>query len=471
MHLLILVRHGSYPHGGLLLISSGIGKTLQALVAVALAHSDRDAQRDAGVVTSPVSVVVCPSSVVGHWVSEIEKFFPGQSVFQPLCYAGSLSTRIELRLKEFSGCNIIVTSYSILRSDIDFLANFEWRCCILDEGHLLKNPKTATARASKRLRARHKVILTGTPVQNKVSEVWASFDFLMPNFLGSSACFSKDFARPIMNSQLPGASAETVKEGMTKLKLLHQQVLPFILRRDKDEVLRELPPKNVMVVRVPLSDLQKQIYQDFSSTSDARKSLASLEVAIGDDKKSDPKFDSNVMKSLIFLRLLCTHPSLVLPGQRHTGEQGDTWFTLNASGKMVALAQLLGEAGIIYDDKIMAADSDSSLLYCDEEAAAPDAYNDVISFNGNIVSRSGAENTLKASTKCLIFCQFTRTLDIVEELLFKQKMPSLRYLRLDGRVPAEQRAKMADAFNNDDTISVMLLTTRVGGLGLNLTGT
>ncbi len=310
------------------------------------------------------------------------------------------------------------------------------------------------------------MILTGTPVQNSVNEVWAAFDFLMPNFLGTSDSFSKNFARPIMNSQLQGASASVVNEGMMKLKLLHQQVLPFILRREKEQVLRELPPKNLITVTVPLSDLQRQIYKDFSLTSNARESLAALEGFIGNSLSSE-SLGMGVLKTLLFLRLLCTHPSLILSPQQQLIERYRPWQRLEASGKMMALVQLLSEAGI-YKDSVTAADNDASLLYCDEEETTADSYQEVITFQDDIVPSSF--NKTKAATKCLIFSQFTRTLDLVEELIFKQKMPSLRYLRMDGRVPPEKRSILAETFNHDDALSVMLLTTRVGGLGLNLTG-
>jgi hypothetical protein len=122
---------------GALCDSMGLGKTLQALVAMAIAHGDDENESGA-----PISLVVCPSSIVGHWVQEIKKFFPGKHVFQPMSYTGPLSTRVALRTHFKSQYNIVVTSYSVLRSDISILKDFEWRCCVLDEGHLLKNPRT-----------------------------------------------------------------------------------------------------------------------------------------------------------------------------------------------------------------------------------------------------------------------------------------------------------------------------------------
>ena len=160
----------------------------------------------------------------------------------------------------------------------------------------------------------------------------------MPNFLGSSTVFSKEYARPIAAGQLPSATAGQINDGSEKLKQLHQQVLPFILRRVKDQVLRELPPKQVTVVRAPLSSLQKQIYADFCQAEEARTSLNALEESIKNEKISaDHSLGSNVLKTLLFLRLLCTHPALVLTG----GSSVDSaeWWSLSASGKMLALIQ------------------------------------------------------------------------------------------------------------------------------------
>jgi hypothetical protein len=127
---------------GSLCDSMGLGKTLQALIAVALAHYDHD-DRKGGIFNEEAkSLIVCPSSVGGHWVNEIQKYFPLGNVFSPVLYAGSLATRQAFKSEKFVGCNIIVTSYSVLRSEVDTFCEREWIYCVLDEGHLLKNPKT-----------------------------------------------------------------------------------------------------------------------------------------------------------------------------------------------------------------------------------------------------------------------------------------------------------------------------------------
>lgn len=121
------------------------GKTLQALVAIALAHEDTEGPEkdlDKRFDQRRQSLVICPSSIVGHWMYEIRQFFPLQSVFQPVCYVGSVATRRRLRENDFFPSNLVVTSYAVLRSDIDYLGRLSWCYCVLDEGHLLRNPRT-----------------------------------------------------------------------------------------------------------------------------------------------------------------------------------------------------------------------------------------------------------------------------------------------------------------------------------------
>ena len=298
----------------------------------------------------------------------------------------------------------------------------------------------------------------------------------MPNFLGTSSSFAKEFASPIAKSQLPGASAACIVEGMSKLKALHQQVLPFILRREKSQVLKDLPPSTVTVIKLPMSTAQKSIYSDFCARRDARSSLKAFEDVvenIGSSNQSDqPKMDRGMLKSLLFLRFLCTHPLLVLTESQRL-DVPKSWLSHAASGKMLALAELLREAGVLKGE-LTGVDNDMSLLYCDDDSDEQDAL-DGISENQLLgIHDFGAAfaDKLAASeriSKCLIFAQFTRSLDVIEELLFQPNFSSLRYVRLDGKVPQEKRQSVVDAFNEDSNVSVMLLTTRIGGLGLNLT--
>jgi hypothetical protein len=456
---------------GALCDSMGLGKTLQALVAVALAHTDENKKSK----NRDVSLVVCPSSVVGHWMNEIDKFFPHGQIFRPVAVMGTPSQR-KAKMKDATiSCNLVVTSYATLRSDIEDIASVNWLYCILDEGHLLRNPKTATARASRRLRSRHSLILTGTPVQNKVNEVWATFDFLMPNFLGSATQFTQEFARPISKGQIAEARAVDIACSMEKLKLLHQQVLPFILRREKEAVLKELPPKVVTRIPCPMSPVQERMYQQFCSSEVGHRSILALNQSVaGIDSAvaSEPlTIGSDIFKSLLYLRLLCTHPWLVKGHSATSDRVDDAIYHIDVSGKLMALKELLRDAGIAAEE-LSAADNDSSLLYCeDADDVEIDGFNAVLDPSVSDALQCNMQDaTNKSASRCLIFAQFTHSLDLVEDLLLKSHMPAVQYLRLDGKVPASKRCEIVDTFNRDDRFKILLLTTRIGGLGLNLTG-
>lgn len=303
----------------------------------------------------------------------------------------------------------------------------------------------------------------------------------MPNFLGSAQSFAKEFARPITKGHLPGTAAENINTGMEQLKLLHQQVLPFILRREKEHVLKDLPPKVVSTVPCEMSTRQRALYERFLGTREAKESVEELQRALEQPSSSPADANSTpanivgtkTLKILLYLRLLCTHPSLVdrdSTSNTTMNVQDTDAYDMSLSGKFLALVELLRACGI-HKDEITGADNDTSLLYCDQEDESGDGDSDI----SNLLSPVESDGVLNSSatdggSKCLVFAQFTNSLDAVEDLLVKRHMPSLRYLRLDGRVPVAKRTALVDAFNNDPSIKLMLLTTRVGGLGLNLTG-
>lgn len=338
----------------------------------------------------------------------------------------------------------------------------------LTQFHACRLVLSATACAARRIRAQHKLVLTGTPIQNNVAEIWAIFDFLMPNFLGGSDSFAKNYSNPITKSIRPNASASDIAEGIKRLKILHQQVLPFILRREKSEVLQELPPKNVSVIRVPMSDAQATIYRSFCERAEIKECLQAFDVVVKEGDVNIPVSTSIVLKTLLFLRLLCTHPSLVLTNTSNI-QNAPQLNRVDSSGKLLALIELLREAGI-FEESSLGADNDSSLLYYDDDLPDQETFDSFMEDpqNGATLQPRLNSNEVNSPSKCLIFAQFTRSLDLLEKLLFHVHMPSLRYVRLDGNVTPAQRTKLVEAFTEEPTIRVMLLTTRVGGLGLNL---
>ncbi len=189
---------------GILCDDMGLGKTLQA--SAILASDTAERLKNTEVAPLP-SLVVCPPTLVGHWAFEIEKFIPSD-ILNPLQYAGSISERASLRTK-FQNHNVIVTSYDVLRKDVDILAQQVWNYCILDEGHIIKSAKSKITQAAKRIQADHRLILTGTPIQNNVLELWSLFDFLMPGFLGTE--------RQVLHSNLFGILSSELFVGNRQL--------------------------------------------------------------------------------------------------------------------------------------------------------------------------------------------------------------------------------------------------------------
>lgn len=408
-----------YKLHGVLCDDMGLGKTLQSIVVVAASHAERAARRE----PAAPSLVVCPPTLTGHWVFEVNKFIPSKYL-KPLQYVGPPVERERLR-SHVKNYNLIVASYDIVRKDIDFFSAIKWNYCILDEGHVIKNGKTKAFKAIKQLVANHRLILSGTPIQNNVLELWSLFDFLMPGLLGTERQFTARYSRPILLARDAKATPLQLQAGALACEALHRQVLPFLLRRVKEDVLKELPPKITQDYYCELSPLQRRLYEQFS-------------------KHLPPQVtrQQHVFQFLHYLQNVCNHPKLVLTPEHP--EYGKVQLQLSAqrsslddiehAAKLPALKQLLLDCGI---------------------GVTPDAGD-----TGAVVSQHRA----------LVFCQLKKMLDIVERDLLQKHLPSVTYLRLDGSVPPQQRHALVTRFNNDVSIDLLLLTTTVGGLGLNLTG-
>ncbi|XP_038211713.1 TATA-binding protein-associated factor 172 [Zerene cesonia] len=420
-----------YKLHGVLCDDMGLGKTLQSIVVVASSHFER-AQADAPALPS---LVVCPPTLTGHWVFEVNKFIQTKYL-KPLQYVGPPVERERLRA-HVRRYNLIVASYDIVRKDIDFFSSIKWNYCILDEGHVIKNGKTKAFKAIKQLVANHRLILSGTPIQNNVLELWSLFDFLMPGLLGTERQFTARYSRPILAARDPRAAPHHLQAGALACEALHRQVLPFLLRRVKEDVLRELPPKITQDYYCELSPLQRSLYEHFS------KRHMSQDVAHS---------RTHVFQALHYLQNVCNHPKLVLSAehpewarvQRQLAAQRSSLDDIHHSAKLPALKQLLLDCGIGVSS----------------------------SEGGEVSGDTGGEGvgSVVSQHRALIFCQLKSMLDIVERDLLRAHLPSVTYLRLDGSVPAAMRHSIVTRFNTDVSIDLLLLTTSVGGLGLNLTG-
>ena len=424
-----------YNLHGVLCDDMGLGKTLQTLCIVASDHhlrAEEYAKTKAPDQRPLPSLIICPPTLSGHWQQEIKQYAPFLTC---VAYVGSPSERANRR-HLLEKVDVVVTSYDVCRNDNDVLTPITWNYCVLDEGHLIKNPRAKITQAVKKIVSNHRLILSGTPIQNNVLELWSLFDFLMPGFLGTEKVFQDRFAKPIAASRNAKSSSKEQEAGALAIEALHKQVLPFLLRRLKEEVLNDLPPKILQNYYCDLSDLQKRLFEDFF-----RKERKTVEACVS---TGDKEAKQHIFQALQYMRKLCNSPALVIKEgnkqydaiQRQLAASKSSLRDIAHAPKLTALRDLLVDCGI---------------------GVAPDS-NDL------------SASSYVSQHRALIFCQMKEMLDMVQNEVLAKLLPTVQYLRLDGSVEATKRQNIVNQFNNDPSYDCLLLTTSVGGLGLNLTG-
>ncbi len=279
-----------FKFGGCLADDMGLGKTIQALALLLSVHQNG--------VTEP-SLIVTPTSVVFNWLNEIARFAPGLRVFNQ---TGSDRDRTTKNLADY---DVVLTSYGTLRRDILFLKVVQFNYVILDESQYIKNPLSQTAKSVKLLKAKHRLALTGTPIENNTVELWSLFAFLNPGLLGNLTYFKQSFGRPIEQNRDQAAA-----------KLLRKMVFPFVLRRTKDEVEKDLPPKVENVVYCEMSPPQEKLYTQWRDYY--RSALLKQIADVGLDKAR-----MNVLEGLVKLRQIACHPVLVESKYSHSAGKYD----------------------------------------------------------------------------------------------------------------------------------------------------
>ena len=263
---------------GILADDMGLGKTAQALAHIAVEH-------EAGRLDQP-ALVILPTSLLFNWQAEAARITPGLRV---VTWHGSAREAGQL-----ANADIVLTTYALAWRDLRTLSAQPWHLLILDEAQAVKNAQARAARALRRLRVRHRLALTGTPLENHLGELWSIFDLLMPGFLGDSRSFARHWRKPI----------EVNRDG-PRARLLAARVRPFILRRLKTEVATELPPLTELVRRVPLLGRQKQLYESVRVAADhmVRRILASGGVTATSL--------ISVLDAMLKLRQVCCDPRLL----------------------------------------------------------------------------------------------------------------------------------------------------------------
>ena len=273
-----------YKFGGILADDMGLGKTIQ-VIAVILSYIQNETK-------SKPSIVICPSSLTLNWQNEINKFAPQ---IKSLVIKGG-STERKKQIKSIQNYNVVITSYDLLKRDIEIYEelNYDFKYIIADEAQYIKNNNTQNAKAIKSINAETRYALTGTPIENSLSELWSIFDFIMPGYLFSYKKFKENFEIPIIKDE--------DKYAMSKLKML---IEPFILRRIKSEVLTELPDKTITILNNEMQEEQQQIYMSYLQSA---KQEAINEIDMNGFEKSQIK----ILALLMRLRQICCHPSLFI---------------------------------------------------------------------------------------------------------------------------------------------------------------
>ena len=282
--------------GGILADDMGLGKTLQVLAYI---HGE-------GIKTP--TLIVTPSALMYNWLNELNRFIPDATA---LIIDGSKEERAKL-IETISDYEFVITSYPLLRRDTALYKNLEFEYFFIDEAQHIKNPRTMNARAVKRIRSRHRFAVTGTPIENSLSELWSVFDFIMPGYLYDLHTFRERYEYPIMR----GADSTLALELRSKIK-------PFIMRRMKSEVLRELPERIENTIYADLTNPQRNMYSAFLEV--ARNETAQYLMDGGSGKM-------RILTLLMRLRQICCHPSLFDRGYKRD------------SGKLNLLMELVESA-------------------------------------------------------------------------------------------------------------------------------
>jgi len=374
---------------GILADDMGLGKTLQTLTAVERA-------REATGSRLPV-LIICPTSVMLNWRSEIGKFLEAS---ETLLFHGPSRGRQVTRMTAAAGDPpdspglYVITSFDCARIDHDTLNRIPWLYVIVDEGHTIKNPDAQRSKAIKTIPGRHKLALTGTPIQNKLEELWSLFDFVMPGFLDARAAFRRHYT---VNNRVDWPAVND---------RLIPRIRPFVLRRLKSAVARDLPEKIVVERQVPLTPLQVTLYNAVRDSVEFRRMREAVEA------HGVARSQTHIFAALSKLQNICNHPAIEAgPVHSRSALPGD-------SGKLELLQELI-------------------------------------------------EEVVDGGHRALVFSQSTRVLDLVAHWFGQWGVTSLR---IDGSTPALDRAKLADRFNADASIDAFLLSTRAAGTGLNLVG-
>lgn len=384
---------------GILADEMGLGKTIQTISLITFLI---EVKRQRG----PYLVIV-PLSTMTNWSGEFAKWAPQVKM---VSYKGNPAQRRalqgDLRVGQFQ---VLLTTYEYIIKDRPHLSKMKWLHIIIDEGHRLKNTDSKLSQTlSTYYHSRFRLILTGTPLQNNLPELWSLLNFVLPKIFNSVKSFDEWFNTPFANSGTGDKIELNEEEALLIIRRLHKVLRPFLLRRLKKDVESELPDKVEKVIKVRMSALQNQLY----------KQMKKHKMIADGTTKGKPGGVKGLSNELMQLRKICQHPFL-----------------------FESVEDKISPSGFI-DEKLVRTSGKLELL-------------------NRVLPKFFA-----TGHRVLIFFQMTKVMDIMEDFL---KMMGWAYLRLDGGTKTEERASFVQLFNaKDSEFKVFILSTRAGGLGLNL---
>ncbi len=391
--------------GGILADDMGLGKTAQALAHVLI-------EKHAGRLDLPV-LVVLPTSLIFNWQAEASRMAPELRL---LTLQGP--DRADL-FAQMPAHDLVLTTYPLLWRDMDALAAQRFHLVILDEAQMVKNAGSRSARALRRLQTRHSLCLTGTPMENHLGELWAQFDWLMPGFLGDARHFAARWRKPIEEN------GETLRAA-----LLAQRVRPFILRRRKQDVASELPPRTEVIKRVQLQGQQRELYESVRVAAD-------VQVRRVLQRQSFNGAQISILDALLKLRQVCCDPHLVK--------------TVSAPGR-----PKLKRAPVAEGTPPLVGGSDPH----SGGAWGPGIERAKLELLADMLPA-----LVEEGRRVLVFSQFTELLDLIADQLHTQALP---FLSLTGKTATTERGNVVQRFQAQE-VPILLLSLKAGGVGLNLT--
>ncbi|KAJ7579101.1 SNF2 family N-terminal domain-containing protein [Mycena floridula] len=449
----------------------GLGKTIQVIAFFAYLKEKGN---------NGPHLVVVPSSTLENWLREFDRFAPTLNVRS---YYGSKDARVDLREdllqtrgdKNSGGWDVLVTTYNLAQGESDrkFFRRIEWHACVFDEGHILKNFQSQRYQTLLKVESKWRLLLTGTPLQNNLQELVSLMNFILPEHFSDAL----ESLRAIFKVKGDSKVSLLAQERVSRAK---KMMTPFVLRRRKDQVLKDLPNKTERIEWCEMTGLQQKIYQDTVQRS--RKTVLEMDTPSAEStdaplplqrtkgkkpKNPRPKekvYLENSSNVLMDLRKAASHPMLfrtLFTDEILTGMTKQLMKEPDFK-KRGAVAELVREDMTVMTDselQVFCGSYKSIQKYTQDEKCYVDS--------GKIqVLLKLFKEYFAQGRKVLVFSQFTQILDILQAIL---KQRDINYLILTGSTAVDIRQSLVDEFTEDETLKVFLLSTKAGGMGINLT--